>query len=351
MKKIFISHASKDEYIVGSIVDDILVGALAVKVSEIFCTTTDGTKIESGEDWRDSIREALQNAKITLLIITPNFKESEVCQCEMGAAWVTSSKVIPLIVYPINYSSVGIIQQPRQIENILDDKSLDRLRDIVQERLGIDPAEIKSDRWTTKKIEFQKKVKKHLAENPFFPPMSRDEFQNTIKQRDDFEHTVESLIAEKIELKAFIEELKKAKDANEIKKIETKHKKIDPMDEFSKLCKTVSEKLSNLSSIVRGLIYISHSGKDIRIRYEGWEEQIDDAISKDYIDEDLDVDWHTTKLMRNLDQALSDLSSFLIDKEEDEVFFQTYSEEFEAPLSMANIEFWEEAFNVGISIS
>ena len=113
MKKIFISHASKDKYIVRSIVDDILVGALAVKVSEIFCITTDGTKIESGEDWRDSIKEALQNAKIILLIITPNYKESEVCQCEMGAAWLTSAKVIPLIVDPINYSSVGIIQQPK----------------------------------------------------------------------------------------------------------------------------------------------------------------------------------------------------------------------------------------------
>ncbi len=269
----------------------------------------------------------------------------------MGAAWLTSSKVIPLIVDPINYLSVGIIQQPKQIEKILDDRSLDRLRDIVQERLGIDPAEIKSDRWTTKKIEFLKKVKKHLAENPFLPPMSRDEFQNIIKQRDDFEHTVESLIVEKIEIKAFIEELKKAKDAKEIKEIEKKHKKTDPMDEFSKLCKNVSEKLSKLSSIVRGIVYISHSGKDIRIRYEGCEEQIDDAISKDYIGEDLEADWHTTKLMRDLDQALSDLSSFIGDKEEDEDFFQTYDEELDAPLSMANIEFWEEAFNVGISIS
>ncbi len=351
MKEIFISHATKDESIVRSLIDDILVGALAVKVSEIFCATTDGTKIESGEDWRNSIKEGLQNAKITLLIITPNYKESEVCLSEMGAAWVTSSKVIPLIVDPINYSSVGIIQQPKQVEKILDGKSLDRLRDIVQDKLEIDPSEIKSDRWTTKKIEFLKKVKKHLGENPFLPPMSRDEFQNTIKQRDDFERAVESLVEEKIELETFIEELEKAKDAKEIKKIEKKHRKTDPMDEFSKLCNIVSEKLAKLTAIVRGIVFVSYSGKEIVIRGQGWEEDIDDALSKDYITEEGNPDWHTTKFMSDLNRALSDLSSFLSDKEEDEDFIGDYEEQFEAPLSMANIEFWEDAFNVGIAIS
>lgn len=74
MKKIFVSHASKDELIVRSLIDDLLVGALAVKVSEIFCTTTDGTKIESGDDWRNSIQETLQKADITSYIDTTKNK-------------------------------------------------------------------------------------------------------------------------------------------------------------------------------------------------------------------------------------------------------------------------------------
>lgn len=225
MKKVFISHASDDEPIIKSLIDDLLVGALSVKVREIFCTTTDGMKIESGEDWRDSIKKALQEAKVTLLIITPNYKESEVCICEMGAAWVTSAKVIPFIVDPITYSSVGIIQQPKQIEELLDQKSLDRLRDVIQGRLEIDPEEIKSDRWTVKRTEFIQKVKNYISKTPFRQPLSREEFDRNLQEKNSLETTVSSLIAEKSERESFIDELKKAKDSTEIKEIEKRHKK------------------------------------------------------------------------------------------------------------------------------
>ena len=76
MKRVFISHASKDHPIVKSLIDDLLIGALSVKINEIFCTSTDGTKIESGEDWRNSIQQALKSAKTTILLITPNYKET-----------------------------------------------------------------------------------------------------------------------------------------------------------------------------------------------------------------------------------------------------------------------------------
>ena len=111
MSEIFISHSSKDKSIVSAFLDEILVGSLAIKVSNIFCTTIDGTKIKSGEDWRDSIKEHLENAKINFLIISPNYKESEVCLNEMGAIWVSKGIVIPLIVDPVNYSTVGVLQQ------------------------------------------------------------------------------------------------------------------------------------------------------------------------------------------------------------------------------------------------
>lgn len=351
MKKVFISHASDDEPIIKSLIDDLLVGALSVKVSEIFCTTTDGMKIESGEDWRDSIKEALQKSKVTLLIVTPNYKESEVSICEMGAAWVASEKVIPFIVDPITYSSVGIIQQPKQIEKLLDQKSLDRLRDVIQERLEIDPKEIKSDRWTAKKIEFIQKAKNHISENPFRRPLSREEFDQNLQEKSSLETTVASLITEKSELESLVDELKKAKDSTEIKEIEKKYKKTSLIDEFYELCKRASGQLGKLSSIIRGIAFVSFSGKEVSIRYQGWEEQIDDAISRDYITEDLKADWSTSKLMREINDSLSEVNQFIDDECENEDFLNSYEEDFEAPLSISNIEFWEEAFHVGIAIS
>lgn len=145
--------------------------------------------------------------------------------------------------------------------------------------------------------------------------------------------------------------MKKAKDHKEIKEIEKKHKKVDSIDEFSDICKKASENLSKLSSIIRGIVFVSYSGKNVRIRYQGWQEEIDDALSRDYITEDLDADWDTSKLMRDIHETLNELSQFLSDKEEDEDFIKTYEEDYEAPLSLSNLEFWEEASNLSISIS
>lgn len=351
MKKVFISHASDDEPIIKSLIDDLLVGALSVKVREIFCTTTDGMKIESGEDWRDSIKKALQEAKVTLLIITPNYKESEVCICEMGAAWVTSAKVIPFIVDPITYSSVGIIQQPKQIEELLDQKSLDRLRDVIQGRLEIDPEEIKSDRWTVKRTEFIQKVKNYISKTPFRQPLSREEFDRNLQEKNSLETTVSSLIAEKSERESFIDELKKAKDSTEIKEIEKRHKKTSSIDEFHELCEKTSGLLKKISSIIRGIAFVSFSEKEVRIRHQGWETQIEEAISKDYITERLEADWNTSKLMNSIYDSLREVSQFIENKSEDDDFLNSYDEEFEAPLSISNIDFWEEVFKVGVSIS
>ena len=175
-KTIFISHAIKDKEIVNAFVDLILLGALSVPLDQIFCVSTDGTKIKSGSDWRDSIKESLTNVKINFLIITANYKESEVCLNEMGAAWITNALVLPLIVEPINYKTVGVIQEPNQIEKLLDESSLDRIKDIIQDVLTIPSSLIRTDRWTVKKREFLSSVKRHLAANPFQLPMDRDAF-------------------------------------------------------------------------------------------------------------------------------------------------------------------------------
>lgn len=351
MKKIFVSHASLDVPIVNALIDDLLVGTLSVKVNDIFSTTTDGMKIRSGEDWRESIHEALKQSLVTILLITPNYKESEVCLCEMGAAWVTSSKVFPFIVDPISYSDVGIIQQPKQIENILNEKSLDRLRDEIQLILKIDPKEIKSDRWTVKKIEFLQKVKLHLNENPFKTPLSRIEFDKVLIDKENLEDAVKFLVEEKNSQELYIQDLKKAKDQTEVKSIEIKHQKINSLDEFSELCKNATIHLKKLSPIMRGVVFVSYSGKDIRVGHEGWRDELDEAFSRDYITDDFEVDWYTSKLMRDIHEKLKELSRFLKVNSNDVDFVNAYEDSFTAPLSLYNIEFWEEAFNLNVTIS
>lgn len=96
--RIFISHSSKDAEIVRKFTDEILILSLGTDRSKIFCTSIEGMGVKSGEDFRSRIKKELLNAEIIIQIISKSYKASEVCLNEMGAAWVLSDKVIPLIL-------------------------------------------------------------------------------------------------------------------------------------------------------------------------------------------------------------------------------------------------------------
>jgi len=351
MNKIFISHASSDEFIAKQLIDDILIGSLSVNITEIFCTSTDGTKIESGEDWRNSIETALTLSNIIILIITPNYKESEVCICEMGAAWVTRAKVISYIIEPINYSNVGIIQEPKQVEKLLDQGSLDRLKDIIQSTLSIPHEKIKSDRWTVKKNEFINKIEEYLSSTEFNTPIDRVKFNKLLEDNQKSKDAFKLLISDKIKLEKKINDLKKLKDADDVKEFEMKHMDIKLIKQFEEICSNISVDLNTLQPIVIGIIFIDYSQKNISVSSDGYTEKIDEAISKDIITDSLEVDWDTTKNMRKLSKHLKELSDFLNNYGSFDDFIEMYENKYTAPISISNIDFWEECFDQNIYIS
>lgn len=121
---IFISHSSKDEQIVALFIDKILQLALQINLNKIFCTSIQAMSITSGENFRKAVRENLMRASHVIQIITRNYKESEVCLNEMGAAWVLNSRVIPFILNPIRYDTVGFIHEPIQQLKLDDENDL-----------------------------------------------------------------------------------------------------------------------------------------------------------------------------------------------------------------------------------
>lgn len=347
-KAIFISHASPDKAITQDFIDLILVGALGVGIETIFASTIEGTKIESGDDWRDSIKENLKTAKITFIIITPHYKESEVSLNEMGAAWVLSGKTLPVIVDPINYKTVGVIQQPNQIEKLLDEGSLDRIKDIVQAELEIPNEKIKSDRWTQKKKEFIKKLKKHIEENPFPLAMDRKSYDGLIQENLSLNKTVDNLIDEKEILENQIKDLEKAKTADEVKKIKEKYHPSDLWEEFIELCSAITKQLNKHKSIIRGIIFNTYSHKNMAINWQASESIIDEARAEDIIDEDMEADWETTRKMKSLYDSLQKLEKFMA-APLDSSFMEKYEEVFDAPFKIDNRNFWEEAFGLNLS--
>lgn len=354
-KKIFISHASIDKPIVQEFIDLILHGSLSVGIDDIFSSTIEGTKIESGDDWRDSIKENLISAKITFIIITPNYKESEVSLNEMGAAWVLSGKTLPVIVEPINYKTVGVIQEPKQIEKLLDENSLDRIRDIVQRELEIPIEKIKSDRWSEKKKDFIKKVKKHIEDNPFPVAMDRKAYDTLLRENGDLNNTVGILIEDKEQLGKQIIELEKIKEGAAVKAIKKKYHPSTAYDDFIELCKKVTSLLKPFRPIIRGIVFKTYNSKTTQFDWQVYKKEIESAEAEDYIeiDEDdgtIEADWSTTADMRDLYSNLRKLESF-IDKTSSLEFYDEYESHFKAPLKIDNKSFWDEAFKLPITLN
>lgn len=151
-KDIFISHSSKDKILIDKFVEKILILGLNLSKDDIFCTSTEGFGIKTGDDFRNAIKENISNAKITLLLISPNYKKSEICLNEMGAAWALNSHVLPVIIDPIDYKSVGVILEPLQIAKVNDSMFLDELSKIILKTLNKNNFDIVT--WNKHKQEF-----------------------------------------------------------------------------------------------------------------------------------------------------------------------------------------------------
>lgn len=108
IEKVFISHSSKDAGIVEEVID--LLEIIGVRHEQIFCSSFEGYSIGLGQDFLQRIKDELNGNVLVLFIITSNFYNSHVSLCEMGAAWVKTSKHIPIVVPPLSYEDVkGVI--------------------------------------------------------------------------------------------------------------------------------------------------------------------------------------------------------------------------------------------------
>lgn len=180
--KIFISHSSKNRDAVNKFCDLILHNGLNIDPKRIFNTSLEGSKPKTGEDFRLRIKDELKKAKLVLQFISKDYKKSEVCLNEMGAAWVLSDNVKPLIMEKDEYE-VGFIHSTTQQVQLHRDIDLIRFADELVEEKIVGPytgarlnEKIKEFIEYINSIETKKEPKKEAKpidtkkaeENPFF---------------------------------------------------------------------------------------------------------------------------------------------------------------------------------------
>lgn len=158
-RKIFISHSSKDEKIIKQFTKDILIAGCGLRQNGIFCTL-DHSSIHTGEDFRNEIVNGMKESDFILLMISNNYKESEVCLNEMGAAWALTGKtVLPFVLPDCAFEDMGFLYKVKQGASIIDKTKLDELYKDICETYDLEQDWIHFNQISNEFIEFVKQQK------------------------------------------------------------------------------------------------------------------------------------------------------------------------------------------------
>lgn len=126
-KRVFISHSSKDKQYVTDFVNHILCLGIGLSLDDIFCTSIEDMTMRNGEDIRMHIQENIRSAEYSFLLISNNYKASEVCVNEMGAVWAYEANVRLFLLPNTDFTSIGWLCDTRKADKLTDSVAIDRL--------------------------------------------------------------------------------------------------------------------------------------------------------------------------------------------------------------------------------
>jgi hypothetical protein len=126
--KIFFSHSSRDSKILTKLKEQIL---LKCKNSVEIFLSSDGQSIPFGKNWVHQIEEALNNATIFFIFLTPNSVNSKWVHFEAGHAYSKKLKVIPIGLFGQDLNSLTPPLSLLQGFNITDTNGLNNIIAII----------------------------------------------------------------------------------------------------------------------------------------------------------------------------------------------------------------------------
>lgn len=343
-QKIFISHAKKDEIIVQKFIDTVLVGTLGFNLnSDIFCTSVDGAKIAASKNWRKEIRDALSSSKVSILIITSNYRESEVCMNEMGAIWACSEHIFPLIIEPVTFSDFSALLCEVQGELLTDERGLDRVKDQLIDIFDL--TGIKSDNWTRQKTDLLSALRIELKNNPFLTPLSRETFEDSLKKIDELNMAYDSLSVEKQKSDLMYAQLSKLKDKADVDALEYEHSDKTEYDEFDNLVNTIKSAANGIDGVVLTLVYNDIAKQELNIDYRLYADELSQAKARGQINDE-EIIISDNKRIKPLLSSLEALVRFLensISPETSELIERDYPE---IDINIKNLDFWEKVLRL-----
>lgn len=155
-KKVFISHASKDKDIVSLFVDKILIAGYGLQTDDIFYTSREDTGVANGRNIPQEIKAMLSECGLYFLMISDNYRKSEVCLNEMGAAWMVDDNKLKIIMLPnTGFDKIGWILKLNKASDSFNEEHLDYIRDLLIDTFG---QKNKTGTWNASKKAFLREI-------------------------------------------------------------------------------------------------------------------------------------------------------------------------------------------------
>lgn len=134
--KVFISHASKDASFIEPFKNIILKQALGLQDCNIVCTSFESTGVPIGENIPQYIKDNIAQADVFLAMVSNNYKTSEVCMNEVGAAWALGKKPMQVVLPGVEFTQLGWLICLDKAAKIDNGDSLDHLAEVISDGLG-----------------------------------------------------------------------------------------------------------------------------------------------------------------------------------------------------------------------
>lgn len=251
-KRIFISHSEKDKPLADALVDLLQTG-VDVSQATIFCSSLEGLGIPDGLDFVQYISDKIAATESVIVLLTPNFFQSSFCLCELGATWAIQKRIHPILVPPLDYDDVKAVLAGLQLLRVNSAGDLDRLFDDLIAELEITTAA--TGRWNVKRDTFLSLCESIIPQLPQPQMVSREQHEELKTAYDESVCSLTDQQTRYAELERQIEDIKKLKDAEEVRQYNLEHS--TELEEFSHYAGETKDLLAKVPNIVRYLIFRS----------------------------------------------------------------------------------------------
>lgn len=340
-KSVFISHAVKDKDLVKEIVDLIEEG-MGVPEDEIFCSSLNGYGIPSGKNFVTYIKEQLLEPKIVVLILTPAYFESKFCVSELGAAWIKSHGIFPILVPPLlQYGDVKDVLLGTQVAKIDDDIKYNELLETLKAALDFKPKSL--TKWDTKRRAFLKALGPILSRVAGPTVVAASDYQAKIDQLAEAQAELDASEAEIRQLKERLAATEALKDKDQVAAL-----RADDDAEVSEHFNTLTDEIKEFKSVLRSrevmkFVLCDHYDKPYKIDWYWYREEFEAAARFGFIvlEDGERVVW-SKRQMKSLKTKLDELDSFVAEHEKE----LQAADEHDTPLEPADQDFWEFHYEV-----